>query len=60
MTEEATLWEAALADCVILPLPVEGEPGMLNAPLSAVRYSLPQVLDALRSGAGDLRRTGDP
>lgn len=50
VTEEATLREAALADCIILPLPVEGEPGMLNAPLSAVRYSLTQVLDALRSG----------
>lgn len=50
VTEEATLREAALADCIILPLPVEGEPGMLNAPLSAVRCSLTQVLDALRSG----------
>lgn len=50
VTEETTLREAALADCVILPLPVEGEQGMLNTPLSAVRHSLPQVLDALRSG----------
>ncbi|WP_294553627.1 dipicolinate synthase subunit A N-terminal domain-containing protein [uncultured Pseudoflavonifractor sp.] len=48
--EEATLREAALADCVILPLPVEAESGMLNAPLSAGRYSLSQVLGALRSG----------
>ena len=48
--EEAVLREAALADCVILPLPVEGETGTLNAPLSAGRYSLAQVLDSLRSG----------
>ena len=48
--EEATLREAALADCVVLPLPVEGEAGMLNAPLSAGRHSLARVLDALRSG----------
>ena len=48
--EAATLREAALADCVILPLPVEGGTGMLNAPLSAGRHSLSQVLDALRSG----------
>lgn len=48
--EEATLREAALADCVILPLPVEGEAGMLNTPLSAGRHSLAQVLGALRSG----------
>lgn len=48
--EEAVLREAALADCVILPLPVEGETGTLNAPLSAGRHSLAQVLDSLRSG----------
>ncbi len=40
---------AAVADCVILPLPAaKGE--LLNAPLSSRQPSLPQVLDALRPG----------
>ena len=42
------LGEAALADCVILPLPAAGEGGRLNAPLSQERPPLTQVLDALR------------
>ena len=41
---------AALADCVVLPLPVTGEGSLLNAPLSAGRHTLAQVLDALRPG----------
>ena len=41
---------AALADCVVLPLPVTGEGSLLNAPLSAGRHTLVQVLDALRPG----------
>ena len=44
------LGEAALADCVILPLPAAGEGGRLNAPLSQERPPLTQVLDALRPG----------
>lgn len=40
---------AAVADCVILPLPAaEGE--YLNAPLSSLRLPMAQVLDALRPG----------
>jgi len=42
--------EAALADCVVLPLPVEGESGLLNAPLSEDAHPLEEVLDALRPG----------
>lgn len=45
-----TLEEAVLADCVVLPLPVEGEGSLLNAPLSAGRHSLAEVFDALRPG----------
>lgn len=40
---------AAVADCVVLPLPAaDGE--NLNAPLSSLRLPLAQVLDALRPG----------
>lgn len=45
-----SLEEAPLADCVILPLPVEGEGSLLNCPLSAGRHPLYEVLSALRSG----------
>lgn len=45
-----TLEEAVLADCVILPLPVEGEGGLLNAPLSAGRHPLGEVFSAFRPG----------
>lgn len=38
------------ADCVVLPLPAEGEAGYLNAPLSGERRSLSWVLDALHPG----------
>ena len=41
---------AALADCVVLPLPAAGEGGLLNAPLSAADHPLDAVLDALRPG----------
>lgn len=44
---ETDLAEIGLADCVVLPLPVEGEAGMLNAPLAGVPYKLTAVLDAL-------------
>lgn len=37
----------ALADCVILPLPVTVEGGVLNAPFSRVRMTLDQVLNAV-------------
>lgn len=43
-----TMEEAELAHCVILPLPVMGEKGMLNAPLSARQYSLAEILERLR------------
>ena len=46
---EQSLDQAALADCVILPLPVaDGE--LLHAPLSGQAHPLSQVLDALRPG----------
>ena len=58
--EEATLRKAALADCVILPLPVEAESGMLNAPpLRRTVQSEPGAGSA-PIGAGDLRRPGVP
>ncbi|WP_294474907.1 dipicolinate synthase subunit DpsA [uncultured Intestinimonas sp.] len=44
------LEEARLADCVILPLPAAGEGGRLNAPLSARKPSLEEVVRALRPG----------
>ncbi len=44
-----SLTGAAEADCVVLPLPAADGEG-LNAPLSAHRPSLDQVLDALRPG----------
>lgn len=47
---EETLEEAALADCVVLPLPVEGEGSLLNGPLAAGRHTLAQVFGFLRSG----------
>lgn len=50
-TEQAEDLEgAALADCVVLPLPVTGEGSLLNTPLSAGRHTLARVLDALRPG----------
>lgn len=45
-----SLEEAALADCVVLPLPVEGEGSLLNSPLSAGRHPLAKVFSAFRSG----------
>lgn len=47
---EESLEGVALADCVVLPLPVEGESGLLNAPLSERAHPLEEVLDALRPG----------
>lgn len=38
------------ADCVVLPLPVEREEGVLNAPMSQSVCALEDVLDALRPG----------
>lgn len=58
-----SLEEAPLADCVILPLPVEGEGSLLNCPLSAGRHPLYEVLSALRSGqvvcAGRVSQTAE-
>jgi dipicolinate synthase subunit A len=42
------LERAALARCVVLPLPVAGQGNTLNAPLAAGEYPLEQILDALR------------
>lgn len=47
---EESLEGVALADCVVLPLPVAGEGTLLNAPLAAGRHPLALVLDALRPG----------
>ena len=42
---ESTLRQADRADCVVLPLIVANEAGLLNAPLSVSQYPLEQVLD---------------
>lgn len=47
MMGEDTLKRIGQADCVVLPLPVTGEDGLLNAPLSERRVSLTAVLDEL-------------
>ncbi len=44
------LEEAARADCVVLPLPVCGADGALNAPMGERRYPLEEVLAQLRPG----------
>ena len=60
---EESLEGAALADCVVLPLPAAGEGSLLNAPLSGRKHPLALVLDALRPGQAPRRRrwrrTGD-
>ncbi len=40
----------ALAHCVILPLPVTDQAGLLHTPLSRERVSLSQVLDHMEPG----------
>lgn len=47
---ERELSGAALADCVILPLPVAASGGMLNAPLAERPLTLAGVFAALRPG----------
>lgn len=44
------LREAVLADCVVLPLPVEGEGSLLNGPLSAGQHPLSEVFSTFRPG----------
>ncbi|MEG1239801.1 MAG: dipicolinate synthase subunit DpsA, partial [Oscillospiraceae bacterium] len=44
------LAEIVRADCVILPLPVWGVDGGLNAPMGAKSCSLTEILDALQPG----------
>ncbi len=44
---QGRLREAALADCVILPLPVAGEDGGLSAPLSPRFHPLEEILEVL-------------
>ena len=48
--EERELTGAALADCVVLPLPVAAPGGRLNAPLAEEPLSLEGVFAALRPG----------
>ena len=45
---EEDLSQAEKADCVVLPLLVSTEGGLLNAPLSQTNHPLSDVLDALR------------
>ena len=45
---EENLSQAEKADCVVLPLLVSTEGGLLNAPLSQTDHPLSDVLDALR------------
>ncbi len=44
------LERAALADCVVLPLPAEGEGGRLSSPLSNVSLPLEELFATLRPG----------
>ncbi len=44
---EEGLERISLADCVVLPLTVRGEDGLLNAPLSASKHPLAPILDRL-------------
>lgn len=39
------------ADCIILPLPVEGKPGLLNAPYSAKQHPITELLSAIAPGS---------
>ena len=48
--EERELSGAALADCVVLPLPVAAPGGKLNAPLAEGELPLERVFAALRPG----------
>lgn len=48
--EEWELSGAALADCVVLPLPVAAPGGKLNAPLAERELPLEQVFAGLRPG----------
>jgi len=47
LSAEDALDQADRADCVILPLPVSGGNGLLNAPLSPAEYPLAPILDRL-------------
>lgn len=42
--------ELRRADCVVLPLPIAGERGLLNAPLSDAEHTLEDVFSRLRPG----------
>lgn len=44
------LAQAAEADCVVLPLPVRGADGALNAPMGEGRYPLEEVFARLAPG----------
>ncbi len=50
VTEERTPAGAALADCVVLPLPAAAPGGLLNAPLAEAPIPLEQIFAALRPG----------
>lgn len=41
---------AKAADCVILPLPVSAQRGLLNAPLSAGEYTLEKIINSIEPG----------
>ena len=47
LTAEASLRFVDKADCVVLPLPVSGGGGQLNAPLAGSEYPLASILDRL-------------
>jgi dipicolinate synthase subunit A len=47
---EADCGQIDLADCVVLPLPVSGGNGLLNAPLSQSEHPLSPILDGLTAG----------
>ena len=48
--ETSAFVDAARAHCVILPLPVLGEDGLLNAPFSRKEVTLEEILDQLHPG----------
>jgi dipicolinate synthase subunit A len=50
MTRKSPPMDAARAHCVIMPLPILNQEGLLNAPLGERTYTLNEILDLLHPG----------
>ena len=48
--EAGGLEEGGRARCAVLPLPAQGQGGLLNAPLAGEEHPMEEILDALRPG----------